>query len=213
MLPLTSNRPKPLLEVHGKALIDWHLEGLARAGITLAVINLHYLGDQIRAHLGNGEAFGIDIAYSEESVLLETAGGIRQALPLLDPHGQDEPFVVVNGDVFTDYDFALLSPELGDWQARLVMVNNPPHHPEGDYGIGPDGCLRASGQRWTYSGIGLYSPRFFRGSTTVSQNGSQMLRELFVPAMAAGTLGGEVYKGQWTDVGTPTRLAALNAAP
>jgi MurNAc alpha-1-phosphate uridylyltransferase len=203
---LTATTPKPLLVVRGKTLIEWHLESLVRAGITQVVINLHYLGDQIRAHLGNGRAFGVDIAYSEEPFLLETAGGIRQALPLLDPSKRDVPFVVLNGDVFTDFDFAQLSSDLGDWQARLVMVSNPPHHPEGDYGVGSDGSLTLSGPRWTYSGIGVYSPSLFRGS----QQGSLMLRDLFGPAIKVGALAGQVYRGRWADVGTPARLAALN---
>ena len=207
MLPLTSTRPKPLLVVRGKALIEWHLESLVRAGITQVVINLHYLGDQIRAHLGDGAAFGVDIAYSEESLLLETGGGIKQALPLLDPAQQNAPFVVINGDVFTDFDFSQLSSDLGAWQARLVMVSNPPHHSAGDYGVGVDGSLQLSDPRWTYSGIGVYSPRFFRGSRL----GSLMLRELFVPAIQAGVLAGQVYTGRWVDVGTPERFAALNA--
>lgn len=206
MLPLTAAMPKPLLVVQGKALIEWHLESLVRAGITQVVINLHHLGDQIRAHLGNGAAFGVDIVYSEEPSLLETAGGIRQALHLLDPEKQDASFVVVNGDVFTDFDFTLLSSDLGEWQARLIMVSNPPHHPDGDYGIGGDGSLQLSGPHWTYSGIGVYSPRLFRGS----RQGSLTLRDLFGPAITAGALAGQLYQGQWTDVGTPARLMALN---
>jgi MurNAc alpha-1-phosphate uridylyltransferase len=206
MLPLTTTTPKPLLVVRGKALIEWHLEALAKAGITQVVINLHYLGDQIRAHLGNGAAFGIDIVYSDEPSLLETGGGIKQALPLLDPDRCDAPFVVVNGDIFTDFDFAQLPSELGCWQARLVMVSNPPHHPEGDYGIDRDGSLQLNGPRWTYSGIGVYSPRLFEHSP----QGSLMLRDLFGPAIQSGTLAGQVYQGQWADVGTPAGLAALN---
>ena len=206
MLPLTAATPKPLFVVRGKTLIEWHLEGLVRAGITQVVINLHHLGDQIRAYLGNGAAFGVDIAYSEESSLLETGGGIRQALPLLDPTQQGAPFVVINGDVFTDFDFSQLSSNLGNWQARLVMVHNPPHHPEGDYGVGGDGSLQLHGPRWTYSGIGVYSSRLFRGS----RQGSLMLREMFVPAIQAGRLAGQVYEGRWVDVGTPARFAALN---
>jgi N-acetyl-alpha-D-muramate 1-phosphate uridylyltransferase len=206
MLPLTATTPKPLLQVRGKALVAWHLERLAGAGITQVVINVHYLAAQICDFLGDGSAYGVRIYYSHEPRLLETAGGIYQALEILDEGQADEPFMVINGDIFTDYDFALLATDLQQWQALLVMVANPAHHPQGDFSLSSNGSLGLDLPRLTYSGMGLFRPSLFRGLRA----GPVMLRELFLPMLAAGTLGGMRHTGAWTDVGTPARLAALN---
>jgi len=207
MRPLTDAVPKPLLTVRGKPLIAWHLEALARAGIREVVINLAWQGAQIRAALGDGSAWGLDIAYSDEGELAyETGGGIFHALPLL---GAD-PFLVVNGDVWTRFDFAGL--RIGaDADAHLVLVPNPPQHPRGDFTlqagvVGEDASPGAL--RYTYSGIGLYRPQFFAGCTP----GRFPLLPLLRRSIGAGRLHGELFGGEWQDIGTPERLAALEAA-
>ena len=200
--PLTDRTPKPLLEVRGKPLIAWHLEALARAGVREVVINLAWLGEQIRSRLGAGERFGLELHYSEEPPgALETGGGIRQALPLLGA----EPFIVVNGDIHTDFDFSSLRPAAHSL-AHLVLVPNPVQHPRGDFAlVGAD--LRESGEpRLTYSGIGVYRPELFAACAP----GRFPLLPLLRQAIAAGRLQGECYDGHWTDVGTAERLAALN---
>lgn len=202
MRPMTDEIPKPLLTVNGRALIDRHLESLAKAGILDVVINIHYLADQIVAHVGDGKTFGLAVSYSREDILLETAGGIRQALPLLG----DGPFAVISSDVYTDYEYALLPGSLGEASGHLVMVDNPAQHPEGDFGIDEQGRLTHGGDRLTYAGIGVFAPRFFEDPVT----GPQKLRELLDPAVERRLLKGEHYRGVWSDVGTPERLAALN---
>jgi N-acetyl-alpha-D-muramate 1-phosphate uridylyltransferase len=204
MRPLTDHTPKPLLPVGGRPLIAWHLEALARAGVREVVINLSWLGEQIRAALGTGTAFGLRIAYSEEGpVPLETGGGIFRALPLLGPG----PFLVVNGDTWTDVDLAGLAvgPEA---DARLVLVPNPPHHPRGDFGLEGGRVVEAEAGRHTYSGIGVYRPELFAGC----EPGRFPLLPLLRRAIAAGRLEGQLHTGAWHDVGTPERLAALDAA-
>jgi MurNAc alpha-1-phosphate uridylyltransferase len=200
--PLTDQHPKPLLLVRGKPLIVWHLESLARAGISEVVINLSWLGEQIRTRLGTGSQWGLQIEYSEEKPEpLETGGGIFRALPLLGP----APFLLVNGDVFTGYDLRRLVPESG-MQAHLVVVPNPPHHPEGDFAL-EQGLLSLSGvPRYTYAGIGLFTPKLFEGC----RDGKFPLLPLLHRAIGAGQLRGELYSGPWVDVGSPERLAALN---
>jgi MurNAc alpha-1-phosphate uridylyltransferase len=202
MRPLTDHTPKPLLRVGGKPLIAWHLGALARAGVREVVINLSWLGEQIRAALGEGEEFGLRILYSEEgSPPLETGGGIFQALPLLGP----EPFLVVNGDTFTDVDLGSLRlPALAD--ARLVMVPNPPQHPAGDFVLEGDSIVEGARSRLTYSGIGIFSPALFANC----QAGRFALLPLLKRAIAAGRLQGQRHDGLWLDIGTPERLAALN---
>ena len=200
--PLTDSVPKPLLEVRGKPLIIWHLEALARAGIREAVINLSWLGEQIRAALGAGERFGVAIRYSEEPPgALETGGGIFQALPLLGA----EAFLVVNSDTWTAVDFTRLrlAPAA---LAHLVLVPNPEHHPRGDFTLAGSNVSEAGAARYTYSGIGLYRPELFAGCAP----GRFPLLPLLRAAIAAGRLQGELYTGDWTDVGTAARLAALN---
>jgi MurNAc alpha-1-phosphate uridylyltransferase len=210
MRPLTDTVPKPLLEVGGKPLIAWHLERLAQAGIDDVVINHAHLGHRIEAALGNGRRFGLRITYSPEPPgALETAGGIVQALPLLG----DAPFLVVNGDIWCDYEFrsvhaaaaALIQQDL---LAHLVLVPNPGHHPAGDFSLA-DGRVTAPGETtYTFCGVGVYRPTLFDGLETGRR---AKLAPLLYMAIAARTLGGELFRGRWTDVGTPQRLAELDA--
>jgi MurNAc alpha-1-phosphate uridylyltransferase len=203
--PLTDDRPKPLLEVRGQPLIAWHLHALARAGVREAVINLSWHGAQLRAALGGGERYGLRICYSEEpDGALEVGGGIFHALPLLGT----EPFLVVNGDTYTDLDFARLSIPPRSL-AHLVLVPNPDHHPQGDFTL-RSGAVGTMGEpRLTYSGIGVFRPELFAGCSP----GRFPLLPLLRAAIAAERLSGERFDGAWTDVGTAARLASLNAMP
>lgn len=206
MRPLTDNTPKPLLEVGGKPLIVWHIENLARAGIRELVINHAHLGQQIESFLGDGSRYGVSIHYSPEAEALETAGGIANALPLL---GSD-PFLVVNGDVFCDFDYALLCNKAMKPDQRityLVLVDNPPHHPAGDFFL-DDSIVRAHGTPLlTFSGIGLYHPQLF---SAIPRGTKAKLAPLLRDAMDCGTVGGMHFHGRWVDVGTPQRLAELD---
>ena len=202
MRELTDNCPKPLLQVAGKSLIEYPIEALASAGIQRIVINTAYLGHMLEETLGDGSRWDIEILYSHEQALgLETAGGIINALPLL---GQ-EPFIVVNGDVWSDYDFAQLS--LGKNQlAKLVLVDNPAHNLEGDFAIDADKRLSLCAlPRYTFSGIGIYHPSFFDGLST----GFRPLREPLQQGIDQGCVGATYYRGDWQDIGTPERLLAL----
>jgi len=201
MRPLTDRQPKPLLEVHGKPLIVYHVEALARAGFEQIIVNLSWLGEQIRARLGDGREFGVSIDYSEEPEALETAGGIVQALPLL-----GERFVVVNADIFTDYDFAGLSD--CDAIAHLVLVANPAHNHGGDFSLS-DGVIGNDGvPLYTFSGIACYRRRFFDSL----EPGKRALAPLLREAAARGEVSGELFSGDWSDIGTPGRLDELNRA-
>jgi N-acetyl-alpha-D-muramate 1-phosphate uridylyltransferase len=202
MRPLTDHTPKALLEVRGKPLIHWHLERLAAGGVREVAINLSWLGDRLQAALGDGSRWGMRIHYSEEGpVPLETGGGIFHALPWLG----DAPFLLVNGDAYTDLDCTRLSLPAG-CNAHLVLVANPPQHPHGDFAL-REGLIQAAGEpRWTYSGVGVYSAALFAGCS----EGRFPLLPLFRRAIAQGRLGGEVYGGSWHDVGTAARLAELN---
>jgi len=209
MRPLTDALPKPLLPVAGKPLIAWHLEALARCGVRDVVVNLSWLGESLRTVLGDGSAHGVHIHYSEEGPEpLETGGGIFHALARLGPG----PFLVVNGDIWTDYDFARLALA-DDAEAHLVLVPNPPHHPRGDFtlieGFAGDGSRpqEAGASRLTYSGIGVYRPEFFAGCSP----GRFPLLPLLRRAIAVGRLRAERFDGDWQDVGTPERLAILDA--
>jgi MurNAc alpha-1-phosphate uridylyltransferase len=216
MRPLTDNTPKPLLQAGGKPLIVWHIENLARAGITDLVINHAHLGAQIENTLGNGSRFGVRIRYSpERPAALETAGGIAQALHLLG----DEPFAVVNGDIWCDYDFTRLSKQATAMQANddiahLVLVNNPPQHPNGDFSLRAGRILPANDQRLTthgaqltFSGIGLYRPALF---VHIPRGTAAPLAPLLRAQVAEGCVSGEHHTGRWMDVGTPQRLAELD---
>ncbi len=210
MRPLTDRVPKPLLAVRGRPLIEWVIEALARAGVTELVINHAHLGAQIVEALGRGERLGVSIHYSPEREALETAGGVAQALHLLG----EAPFLVVNSDVYCDYEFSALAARAaafadGDDLAHLVMVDNPAHHPQGDFALA-GGRIAERGApeaMLTFSGIGLYSPRLFSGITPGQK---APLAPLLRKAMAAGRVGGERHAGLWNDVGTPERLALLN---
>ena len=196
--PYTDSCPKPLLEVRGKPLIEYHIRALAAAGFDRVVINLSWLGDLIRKELGDGSRFGVEITYSPEPEALETAGGIVQAMPYL-----DDRFVVVNGDVFTDYPFASFSEveSLG----HLVLVNNPAHNVEGDFTL-DDGIVgNAQPGRYTFAGIAVYQKIFFDGLV----QGKQALASLLRKAAEDGQLSGELYTGEWTDVGTVERWKSL----
>jgi len=203
MRPLTDVTPKPLLPVAGKPLIVWHLERLARAGLRDIVINHAHLGDQIEALLGNGDAWGLRIQYSAEPQgALETAGGIANALPLLG----SEPFLVVNGDIFCDWDFTRIHA-IDINMAHLVLINNPPHHPGGDFTLIEGKVGAGETAKLTFSGIGIYRPELFAG---IERGQPAKLAPLLRTAIDAGQITGEHHSGRWVDVGTPERLAALD---
>ncbi len=204
MRPLTDHMPKPLLMVNGKPLIVWHLERLAAAGFAEVVINYAHLGEQIEVALGNGSHWGLSIAYSEEKVALETAGGIAYALPLLG----ENPFLVVNGDIYTEMDFSPLKHALQpNKHAHLVLVDNPPQHPDGDFGF-DHGMLRRDGERkLTFSGVGVYHPAMFSG---VVRGSLAKLAPLLYVAIDNHQASAEHYTGLWHDVGTPERLRDLD---
>lgn len=202
MRPLTDHTPKPLLKVADKALIEYHIEGLVRAGFADIIINHAWLGEQFEQVLGNGERYGARLAYSPEgTTALETGGGIFKALPLLGTG----PFVVVNGDVWTDYPFAQL-PRTMTTLAHLVLVPNPPQHPHGDFFFA-DGALRENGTaKFTFSGIGMYRAELFTGC----RPGAFPLAPLLRAAIAQGRANGELYAGAWYDIGTPERMEQLD---
>lgn len=202
--PLTDTTPKPLIEAGGKPLIEHHLENLARAGFREVVINTGHLGDQLPEALGDGERWGLTLRYSHERPEpLETGGGIFQALPLLG----EAPFAVVSGDIWCDYPLDRLRHVKCD-RAHLVMVPNPPHHPEGDLGLS-GGRLRTTGEpRVTFSGIAVYHPRFFDGCEAGKWRITGLLRRTADEHLVTG----ELHEGAWFDSGTPERLAALRAA-
>jgi MurNAc alpha-1-phosphate uridylyltransferase len=202
MRPLTDHTPKPLLEVGGKALIEYHLAALQQAGVDDVIINHAWLGGQIESRLGNGDRYGLRIEYSPEvPAALETAGGIIQALARLGT----EPFIVINGDIWCDYPLQRL-PHHPDGLAHLVMVDNPPHNPQGDFCLN-NGSLQAEGEsKLTYSGIGVYHPQLFAGL----EPGVRPLAPLLKKAIASNQVGGEHYQGSWYDIGTPERLAELD---
>ncbi len=209
MRPLTDSCPKPLLRVGGKALIEWHLERLARTGFRQIVINHAHLGSMLEQALGDGSRWGLNIAWSREPDALETAGGIAQALPLL---GSD-PFLVVNGDIWCDFDFGrarTIAAQMlaGDLDAWCVLVDNPPQHPRGDFGLDSGRLLAEASRRFTFSGIGVYRPSLF-GRLVRGQPAplAPLLRE----AITRGAAGAERHAGRWVDVGTPQRLTELDA--
>lgn len=219
MRPLTLDRPKPLLEVAGLPLIVHHLHALAMAGFREVVVNVSWLGEQIRAALGDGSRYNVRIEYSDEGPEpLETGGGIFRALPLLGP----APFLVLNGDIWTDYPYAKLRGSLlPDDLAQLVLVPNPAHNERGDFVLsegriveparepGKEGGRRGGGEqgaRLTFSGVGVYRPQLFEGC----EDGIFKLAPLIRSAARAGRVGGELHDGEWLDIGTPQRLAELD---
>jgi MurNAc alpha-1-phosphate uridylyltransferase len=203
MRPLTDKTPKPLLKVGGIPLILWHIERLAHDDFRDIVINIAHLGDQIPEVLGDGSEWGVNIRYSDEQDegALESAGGIVKALPLLG----EETFLVLNGDIFTDYDFQYHRKLADGVLAHLVLVPNPEHNPEGDFAL--DGQRVVDAKQYTFSGIGYYSPKLFEGVPY----GKSALAPLLRAAMKEGKVTGELYEGEWLDIGTPERLELLNA--
>jgi len=207
MRPLTDHAPKPLLQVGGKPLIVWHLERLAQAGFTQVVINHAHLGAQIEAALGDGAKWGLKIQYSPEKVALETAGGIANALPLLG----SEPFLVVNGDTFTEVDFANIKLAPNNL-AHLVLVDNPPQHSQGDF-VYDNGVLKSDDtenkakSKLTFSGVGVYHPALF---ASVQRGDPAKLAPLLRQAIAENRASAQHFQGVWHDIGTPERLAALD---
>lgn len=208
MRPLTDSCPKPLLRVADKALIDYHLEKLAAIGITEVVVNCSWLAEQLIRHLDGGARFGLRVLVSEEEQPLETAGGIVKALPmLLTDDGGDEQFLLVNGDVWSDYDFAPLGQRYTG-AAHLVLIDNPEHHPKGDFYLTESGVVaeQCDGQRLTFAGISLWSTALFRGL----DQGPRSLKSVLLTAMNQGRVTGEYFAGSWWDVGTPQRLGQLD---
>lgn len=204
MRPLTDHLPKPLLRIGDRCLIEHHICRLVAAGIDDIVINHAWLGELIERMLGNGERYGCRLQYSAEGATgLETAGGIAKALPLLG----EEPFWVINGDVWTDYPFDGQKELPATMLAHLVLVENPPQHPTGDFGLVDGLVLPHATQQWTFSGIGLYRPELFASVPA----GVAKLAPLLRQAMATCQVSGEVYAGTWADIGTPERLAQANA--
>ena len=207
MRPLTLHTPKPLLEVGGKPLIVWHIEKLAAIGVNEIVINTAWLGEKMAQALGDGSQFGVKILWSHEGEGLETAGGIINALPLLG----DEPFILVNGDVWTTMDFApLLNVELGENLAHLVLVQNPEQHPNGDFTLADGKAYtfdqQISGENLTFSGISVLDPKMFAGLGA----GKRPLAPLLKAAMLENKIAASKLTGIWVDVGTPERLNALD---
>ena len=202
MRPLSDTVPKPLLEAGGKPLIVHLIEGLARYGLRDLVINHSHLGEKISAYLGDGGRYGVRVVYShEEGGGLETGGGIFKALSLIDT----DPFMVINGDIWTDYPFDRLPARL-DGLAHLVLVDNPPQHPQGDFALREGKVLAEGAPRLTFSGIGVYARALF----AECRPGKFPLAPLLRTAMARGLVSGEHYTGRWRDVGTPQRLATLD---
>lgn len=220
MRPLTDTTPKPLLEVGGKPLIAWHLEKLAAIGVREVVVNISWLADRFPQVLGDGSHWGLRITYSHEGPMpLETGGGMHHALPLLCDDG-NAPFLAINGDIWTDYDLARLPREPGG-DAHLVLVDNPQHNPRGDFALTANGHIASDGDaRLTFAGIGVYRPTLFDGWRGVIGDAPGVdalpprfrLTPLLRAAMAGGRVTGEHHRGRWTDVGTPSRLAELDAA-
>ena len=216
MRPLTDNLPKPLLRVGNKALIEYHIESLARAGFVDIVINHAYLGEMIETALGDGSRYGVNIYYSPETIALETAGGIVKALPLLESRNGNElveqPFLIVNADIYCEIDFSTLLPilkqiKMGADTAHLVMVNNQNHNSEGDFFLDSGRLVPIGKKRLTFSGISIYKPSFFND---IKPGVVSKLAPKLFHAITAGKVSGEHYKGVWVDVGTPERLHKLD---
>lgn len=226
MRPLTDTCPKPMLLAGGKPLIGWHLEALAATGFKHVVINHAHLGHLIEQGLGDGHSYGVQISYSAEAIALETAGGIRKALPLFHRHSGEAPFLVVNGDVFCDWPMARAAQKLVEWSglyavqqplAHLVLVPNPSHNLKGDFYLSQGGQVSASAdpaalsaglaKSYTFSGIGMYQAQLFKN---LPLDEPAKLAPLLRQAMAEGRVTGELHTGLWLDIGTPERLNDLN---
>lgn len=216
MRPLSGHTPKPLLPAGGKPLIAWHLEKLAAMGVQDVVINLSWLADRFEPVLGDGATWGLRLHYAFEGATpLETGGGMQHALPLLG----DAPFIAVNGDIWTDYDFAQL-PRLPQGDAHLVLVDNPAHNPDGDFSLANERVQMDPDGRLTFAGIGVYRPDLLDAWRDIIGDAPGAdadpprfkLGPVLRAAAAMGRVGGEHHRGAWTDVGTPERLAALDSA-
>lgn len=226
MRPLTDHTPKPLLSVGGNPLIIWHIEKLKQAGFREIIINIAWLGEQIPAALGDGSRFGVSLRYSDEQQqgALETAGGIIKALPLLCGPQGDEPFLVINGDIWCDCHYLAQSPLKNNDLAHLILVNNPPHNPAGDFllsngrvdadnAVNADEAVNTDGankteqhEKYTFSGVGYYHPDLF---STLPQ-GKRPLAPVLRKAMRKNNVSGELFTGDWRDIGTPDRLHQLD---
>ncbi|WP_020069646.1 N-acetylmuramate alpha-1-phosphate uridylyltransferase MurU [Paraburkholderia caledonica] len=213
MRPLTDACPKPLLEVGGKPLIVWQIERLARSGLETIVINHAWLGEQIEAALGDGSRWHVQLRFSPEQEALETAGGIVNALPLIEDNGVSEVFLAVSGDVYADFDYRALNAHaqamksLAEPGMHLVMVPNPAFHPNGDFAL-TDGVLSLDAEpRFTFGNIGLYDTRMFRD---LPRGTRRALKPYYRETIARGLATGELYEGLWENVGTPAQLQALN---
>ena len=203
MRPLTDTLPKPLLEVNGKPLIIWHIEKLLACGFKDIVINIAHLGYKIPEFLGDGSKYGVNITYSDEqeSGALESAGGIKKALPLLG----DNTFLVLNGDIFCDYDFDV-NFDLKDNLAHLILVTNPEHNPDGDFGLKNAFVLNEDTKKYTFMGIGYYNPKLFESLAV----GKSALAPLLRQEIKNKKITGELHHGMWHDIGTPQRLEDIN---
>ena len=203
---LTQNCPKPLLKVKGRCLIDWHLIKLCDAGFKDVVINVAYLSKEIIEFVGDGSKWGLNISISEEEQALETAGGIKQAIKYLG----DEPFAVINADIFSDYNYKNLKNRSleNKRMGHLVLVNNPEHNPKGDFGIMDDGILTMNSEKsLTFSGIAIYDPKFF---SELAEGNKIKLAPILETAINKKCIQGELFDGLWSDVGTPERLNMIN---
>ncbi len=199
--PHTDTTPKPLLKVGRRRLIEYQIIALKKAGIEQVVVNVSWLAEKIRSVLGRGDRYGVEIIYSDESGQpLETGGGVVQALPMLG----SGPFIVCNADVWTEFDYAKLKPRK-NYLAHLVLVGNPAHHPEGDFSLRGNRLVKRGRNSLTYSGIGIYRAEFFAGLT----RGRHLLAPLLDAAIENNFVSGEIYRGEWYDVGTPVRLDQL----
>ncbi len=214
MRPFTDTCPKPLLEAGGKPLIVWQIERLAGAGFTTIVINHAWLGEQIEASLGDGSRWGVRLVYSPEGTALETAGGIAQALPLIEGDGGPQVFIAVSGDIYCEFDYTrLLGPAerlaaMAEPGMHLVMVPNPPFHPAGDFAL-TEGRLSLDGfPRYTFGNIGLYDTRMFR---SLARGERCALKPYYRETIAAGRASGELYCGRWENIGTPQQLRELDS--
>lgn len=196
---LTKHCPKPLLKYNNQALIDHQINALATAGFNDIVINVSYLAKQIIEHCGDGSRYGITITYSFEPVVggLETGGGVYQALPLLGK----KPFLVTSADIITDFPYAQLRQQ-SDKDCHLVFTPNPDHHPKGDFALTAKGLVSFEGERYNYAGIAVMHPRLFAGAA----HGKIPLRDIFVPAIKTGIVSGQLYQGEWANIGTPDAL-------
>lgn len=199
--PLTDEIPKPLIKVAGRSIIEYHLVNLAKAGFKEIIINTAWLAEKIHQQLGDGSKYGVSITYSDEGEALETAGGIINALPLLG----NEPFLVVNGDIWCDFDFSALPYLKRTAQAHLVLVNNPEHNQNGDFSLDNNLIINSGKTMYTFSGIGIYSPEFF----AEQQPSSTPLAPIIRKKCEENLVSGQIYTGLWTDVGTIERLQEL----